>query len=146
MDGWGQETPDLKLLILPPPASAPLFTAQSHGDSGGQSSPKENTGRGVEIVQRGYTACWYHPWLKTSVVPVQHHQTKQPPQTLHRPGPTSPPSEGRRGEEGGILIQPQVCLVPGFGLDQWLTNDVYAVVLVDICWQNRSPVRHLEWN
>lgn len=26
------------------------------------------------------------------------------------------------------------------------TNDVYAVVLVDICRQNRSPVRDLEWN
>lgn len=36
--------------------------------------------------------------------------------------------------------------VPRLGRDQWLTNDVYAVVLVDICWQNRSPVRHLEWN
>lgn len=39
-----------------------------------------------------------------------------------------------------------VCSVPCLSGDQGLTNDVYAVVLVDICWQNRSPVRHLEWN
>lgn len=39
-----------------------------------------------------------------------------------------------------------VCSVPCLSRDQGLTNDVYAVVLVDICWQNRSPVRHLEWN
>lgn len=30
-------------------------------------------------------------------------------------------------------------------LKKGLTNDVYAVIL-DICWQNLSPVRHLEWN
>lgn len=32
------------------------------------SSPKENTGGEVEIVQRGFTACWFHPWLKTPVM------------------------------------------------------------------------------
>lgn len=36
--------------------------------------------------------------------------------------------------------------VPALGGDQRFTNDVYAVVLVDTCWQNRRPVRHLEWN
>lgn len=53
------------------------------------------------------------------------------------------PGWGGRREEVG---QASACLVPGLGGDQRFTNDVYAVVLVDICWQNRSPVRHLEWN
>lgn len=120
---------------------------EASGSSSSGSSPKENTGGGVDIVQRGFTACWFHPWLRTPVMLSEHHQIKHPPQTLHRPGPTSPHLlRGEEGRKGEVLIQPGVCSVPGFGLDQWLTNDVYAVVLVDICWQNRSPVRHLEWN
>lgn len=67
--------------------------------------------------------CWFHPWLWTPVVHAVHH----PP--IHPGG--HPASAGS---------------VPCLGGDQGLTNDVYAVVLVDICWQNRSPVRHLEWN
>lgn len=57
--------------------------------------------------------------------------------------PTTPPAHA--------LIHPgghpaSLCSVPCLSGDQGLTNDAYAVVLVDICWQNRSPVRHLEWN
>lgn len=51
---------------------------------------------------------------------------------------------GGGGGGGAGVIGP--ASVPRLRRDQWLTNDVYAVVLVDICWQNRSPVRHLEWN
>lgn len=64
-------------------------------------------------------------------------------------------NRGRRRERKGRLAVAVAVAVAGWvelgsvarlGRDQRLTNDVYAVVLVDICWQNRSPVRHLEWN
>lgn len=65
--------------------------------------------------------------------------------------PHLPPREvgrggGPRGRARGVVRSLYAGSVPGLGGDQRLTNDVYAVVLVDICWQNRSPVRHLEWN
>lgn len=50
----------------------------------------------------------------------------------------------RRHQEGGGRWGRSS--VPALGGDQRFTNDVYAVVLVDTCWQNRRPVRHLEWN
>lgn len=49
-------------------------------------------------------------------------------------GPVTP--ESRLGPARSVAC---LCLEKG------LTNDVYAVIL-DICWQNLSPVRHLEWN
>lgn len=71
--------------------------------------------------------CWFHPWLRTPVVLAVHHQHPHP-----------------RIHPGGHPAS--ACSVSCLSGDQGLTNDVYAVVLVDICWQNRSPVRHLEWN
>lgn len=112
--------------------SSLVFTSRP-GSIVGRDGSREGRGRarlgGVcegRIVQL-LLLCWFHPWLQTPVVPALHHQHPHPP--IHLGGhPAS------------------VCSVPCLGGDQGLTNDVYAVVLVDICWQNRSPVRHLEWN
>lgn len=82
----------------------------------------------MEIVQL-VLLCWFHPWLRTPAVLALHHQHPHPP--IH---------------PGGGVIRSSLGSVPCLSGDQGLTNDVYAVVLVDICWQNRSPVRHLEWN
>lgn len=106
----------------------------------------------MEIVQRGFTALLVSSMAEDTCGAFFRAPPNQTPPPTNSPpsrADQSAPSEGGGGEEaGGVLIQPgvRVCSVPGFGLDQWLTNDVYAVVLVDICWQNRSPVRHLEWN
>lgn len=64
-------------------------------------------------------------------------------------GGSVPDQQGKdvgRWRQGGRVAGSGLASVARLGRDQWLTNDVYAVVLVDICWQNRSPVRHLEWN
>lgn len=96
------------------------------GETGGVGRSKVR-----RLMRRGFMQhlllCWFHPWLQTPVVLALPHTS-----TLG----------GGRAEVG----QASMSSVPGLGGDQRFTNDVYAVVLVDICWQNRSPVRHLEWN
>lgn len=100
------------------------------GDGSGEGTRRgwdEGWGGIVERVMQRLLLCWFHPWLWTPVVLAPHYQHPHP--SIHPGGhPAS------------------VWSVPCLGGDQGLTNDVYAVVLVDICWQNRSPVRHLEWN
>lgn len=96
----------------------------------------------VDLLLAGFIHGWRHLQCLCSTTKwsAPHKLSTIPDRPVHL-------LRGRGGGEGeGVLIQPHVCSVPGFSLDQWLTNDVYAVVLVDICWQNRSPVRHLEWN
>lgn len=64
------------------------------------------------------------------------------PAALQLHGATGGGRSWRRGR-GRAVAPPSV---PALGGRQRLTNDVYAVVLVDTCWQNRRRVRHLEWD
>lgn len=141
--GPSEETADLKLLLFFHSLSFLWTNPRLHFRAG----VRHREGRELEVwgegggcgrgwdggwgvcrgVMQHLLLCWFHPWLRTPVVLALRHQHPHPP--IHLGGhPAS------------------VCSVPCLGGDQGLTNDVYAVVLVDICWQNRSPVRHLEWN
>lgn len=117
----GEETADLKRPLNRPSSS--LRRLHGGGTGVGRDTGVFILGRWGTIVQL-LLLCWFHLWLRTPVV-LQLCTTN---------------TQSRGGHPA------LVCSVPCLSRDQGLTNDVYAVVLVDICWQNRSPVRHLEWN
>ena len=124
--GSGEDTADLKrsfFFFVFPSEPTLVFTSRPVSFMGRDGGRRGGTRKGT-IVQL-VLLCWFHPWLRTPVVQLCTTNTHPP-----------------WGSSGSLRRS-----VPSLSGDQGLTNDVYAVVLVvDICWQNRSPVRHLEWN
>lgn len=132
--GLGEETADLKLFSLFFPLNQPSSSLHGQCPSQGGTGSGEEHRRGIGsvcvCVCGGGSDCAARAALLVSSMAADTCSASSAPPTPIHPGghPAS------------------VCSVPCLSGDQGLTNDVYAVVLVDICWQNRSPVRHLEWN
>lgn len=135
--GLGEETADLKLFSFFSLSSEPtlVFTSRPVSFMGRVWEWESGKGHGRGEIRKWGEGGWGDDCAARAALLVSSMAADTCSASSAPPTPIHP---------GGHPAS--VCSVPCLSGDQGLTNDVYAVVLVDICWQNRSPVRHLEWN